>query len=265
MKKNLPVIVGCILFAILLIAACASTNEDKKEGPELDPAKKREAEAARNLGEAYYHQERHSAALKEFLKAEKIDPNDKFLQNDLGLVYKAKKRYDQAIYHFKRALEIDPEYSPARNNLGNAYMAKKDYDAAIIQYREVTEDVLYLTPHYPLTNMGLAYMGKKNYKRAEQYFLEALEIEPNYTNALLGLAKTYIAQGRVPEAIVKLEKAVKRNPESAYIHFELAEAYRTTMDFRRAHAEYETVITLNPDSELADRAKIQADRMKKFY
>ena len=155
--------------------------------------------------------------------------------------------------------------APARNNLGNAYLAKKDWDAAIVQYREVTEDVLYVTPHYPLTNMGLAYIGKENYKRAEQYFLEALHVQPNYPNALLGLAKTYIAQGRLPEAILKLEKAVKKNPESGYIHFELAEAYRTTMQFKRAHAEYETVITLESDSELADRAKIQAGRMKKFY
>ena len=71
MKKNLPVIVACILFAVSMIAACASTNEDKKEGPDIDPVKKKEAEAARNLGEAYYHQQRYSAALKEFLKAEK--------------------------------------------------------------------------------------------------------------------------------------------------------------------------------------------------
>ena len=174
MKKNLPVFAWCILFAVLLIAGCASTN-DKKDS-DIDPAKKKEAEAARNLGEAYYHQQRYSAALKELLRAEEINPHDQFLQNDLGLVYKAKKKYDQAIFHFKRALEIDPEYSPARNNLGNAYLAKKEYDMAIIQYREVAEDVLYATPHYPLTNMGLAYMEKKNYRRAEQSFLEALEI-----------------------------------------------------------------------------------------
>ena len=265
MKKNFLVFAGSVLIAVFLLAACTTTNDAKKAGADIDPAKKKEAEAARDLGEAYYHQRRYSAALKEFIKAEEINPNDHFLQNDLGLVYKAKKKYDLAITHFKRALELEPEYSPARNNLGNAYMAKKDWDTAISQYREVTEDVLYLTPHYPLTNMGLAYMGKKNYKRAEQYFLEALQLQPNYPNALVGLAKTYMAQGRVPEAILKLEKAVKRNPESGYIHFELAEAYRTTMEFKKAHAEYETVITLEPDSELADRAKIQAERMKKFY
>jgi type IV pilus biogenesis/stability protein PilW len=265
MKKNLPVFAGCILLVAVLIAACAASNTDKETTAAIDPAKKKEAVAARNLGEAYYHQRNYTAALREFIKAEQINPNDHLLQNDLGLVYKTKKKYDLAIAYFKKALEIRPSYTPARNNLGQAYLAKKDWDAAIVQYKQAIEDVLYMTPHYPFTNLGLAYYEKKDYKRSEYYFLEALDVQPNYPNALLGLAKTYIAMGRLPEAILKLEKAVKTNPDSAFVHFELGEAYRTAMEFKKAHAEYESVITLEPDSELSDRAKIQAERMRKFY
>ena len=221
-----------------------------------------QAEAARNLGEAYLREGNYTSALRELLKAEAMAPTDYFLQNDLGLVYYYKGQSDLAIGHFQKALEIKDDYGPARNNLGNAYAEKKEWDKAIEQYKIVTSDLLYATPQFPYSNLGMAYYHKKEYGLAEKYFLESLKIAPDFDRALYGLAQTYIATGRVQEAVEKLEKAVEINPGSAALLFELAKAYTLKRDYRRAYDAYLRIVQQNPDSPLADKALIEARRIK---
>ncbi len=242
---------------ILLISSFTScSNKENLERQQM------QAEAARNLGEAYLRQGNYTAALRQLLKAEEMAPNDYFLQDDLGLAYYYKGQPDQAIVHFKKALEIKDDYAPARNNLGNAYAEKKEWDKAIEQYKIVTSDLLYVTPQFPYSNLGMAYYHKKEYGLAEKYFLESLKIVPDFDRALYGLSLTYIATGRVPEAVEKLEKAVEKKPDSAALLFELAQAYTLKRDYPKAYDAYLRVVQLNPDSPLADKALIAAKKIK---
>ncbi|MCK5784084.1 MAG: tetratricopeptide repeat protein, partial [Desulfobacterales bacterium] len=110
MKRN-PGICLLILLLSICLAACASFQQEM--------ADKQRAEAIRDLGEAYLGQGAHTRALREFLKADRIYPEDPYLQNDLALAYMAKGSLDLSIKHFKKALELSPDYSPARNNLGS--------------------------------------------------------------------------------------------------------------------------------------------------
>ena len=123
--------------------------------------RKQQGEAARNLGEVYFVQENYTEALKEFLKAESLYPDDPFLQNDLGLTYKAKKKPELAITHFKKALALKPDYAPAKNNLGTVYLDIGEWDEAIKYFKEVAGNLVYASPHVPLSNLGWAYYNKK--------------------------------------------------------------------------------------------------------
>ena len=192
------------MFLVFFLVSCAANLEVRKN----------QEEASRNLGEAYMGQGDYTAALREFLKAEKLYSKDPYLQNDLGLVYMAKAKPDIAIDHFKKALEIKPDYTPAKNNLGTAYLAKRKWDDAISCFKEITGDLLYATPHYPLSNLGWAYYNKKEYGLAEKYYKDALKIEPEFAIALSGLGKTYIAMGRISEAVATLEKVIELAPDS---------------------------------------------------
>ena len=194
MRRILLVGAVCVLLAGL-IAACTTTQNVAEQ--------KSQAEAIRNLGEAYLRQGKYRAALKQLKKAEELYPNDHILQDDLGLAYLYLKDSDQAIFHFKKALAIKSDYTPARNNLGNAYAEKKEWEKAIEQYKAVTQDLLYGTPQFPLSNLGIVYYELQEYELSAQYFLKALNIKPDFIQALYGLAKTYIAMGRVPDAISK--------------------------------------------------------------
>ncbi len=253
MKKIWLVAASCI-FLVSFVSAC-STNENLAK-------QKEQAEASKNLGEAYLRQGNYTAALKELLKAEKLSPDDYYVQNDLGLAYYYKGQSDQAVPYFKKALAIKDDYAPARNNLGNAYAEMKEWDKAIEQYKIVTSDLLYATPQFPYSNLGVVYFHKKEYRLSEKYFLQALKIAPKFDRALYGLSQTYIATGRISEAVEKLEKAVEVSPDSAGIRFELAKAYILKRDYRRAYGAFIMVVQLDPDSPLADAALQEAERIK---
>jgi len=241
------------IFGIILVfgylGACAPSQE----------ARKKESEAIRSIGEAYMIQGNYTQALGKLLEAEKIYADDHILQNYLGLTYLNKDQVDLAIEHFKRAVQLKPGYAPAYNNLGTAYLRENDWDRAIKIFEAVSKDLLYATPHYPLTNLGYAYYNKRDFGQAETYYRKALEIEPHYINALLGLGRTYIAALKIQDAIQTLETARKFYPTSAEVYFELATAFKLSGQYREAVWAYGKVVDIQSEGPLAAQAK---DEMK---
>jgi type IV pilus assembly protein PilF len=253
MKTNRLFYAAFLVFLIHIIS-CATDYELKKQG-----------EATRLVGEAYMSQGDDTAALNELLKAEKIYSKDPHLHNDLGLVYMSKDKLDLAINHFKRAIELKPDYAPARNNLGTAYLAKKDWDSAITCFKEVTKDLLYATPHYPLSNLGWAYYNKNDFKAAEQYYKEALKIEPNFSVALHGLGLTYHANGKGAEAAGYIEKAIRYSTMRPELYMDLARAYVLLKEYTKAVVTYNKVIEIAPESLMAIEAKKEIAIIQKEY
>jgi type IV pilus assembly protein PilF len=254
MKRNLVIWIACVVL-MMFVASCKTTDNE---------ANKKEAKATRRLGEAYLHQGNYAAAMKEFRKAEKKYPDDHILQYDLGLLYYRREKFDEAIVHYKKALEISPDFGPAMNSLANAYAGKKDWDQAILYYKKVVNDMLYATPYFAYAGLGNAYYYKGNLERSEKYYLKALSIKPDFVTALQGLSETYLAMGRIPEAVEKLEKAVRLLPENAALHFQLARAYRLALAFKKSYRSYLKVIQLAPESPLAEQAEEEAIEVKKL-
>ena len=254
MKKIWLVGAGCIL-AVCLLLACTSKNVEKQK-------QIYQAQKYRELGELLFKEGKYTSALKEFLKAEALNPDDYFLQNDFGLTYYYKGKPDLAIPRFKKALALKDDYSPARNNLGNAYAEKREWDKAIEQYKMVTADLLYGTPQYPLSNLGFAYYEKNEYRLAEKYFLEALDVQKDFSAALYGLGKTYMAMGRGIDAVTRLERAAKISPDTPRVHFELGKAYAMNREYKKAYDAYQEVVRLDPGSQLADSALKEAQKIK---
>ncbi|MDY6791920.1 MAG: tetratricopeptide repeat protein [Thermodesulfobacteriota bacterium] len=271
MKKKQPIWPGYLLLIIFFMVSCS--------GAQL---RKEQAEASRKIGEAYLKDKNYTYALRELLKAEEIYPDDHLLQNYLGIAYRLKGKPDLAINHFKKALKLKHDYAPARNNLGAAYFDKKDWDSAIACYKEVAENLLYGTPHYPLYNLGRAYYEKKEYKLSEKFFLAAIEKRPNYFDALHGLGQTYIAMGRISEAVAALESIVKQTPKFANenvnlsmnyrltakykfakVYFDLGGAYRLQHKYRKAYSAYNKVINLVPETSLAVEAEKEIKSLKR--
>ncbi|MCP4745860.1 MAG: tetratricopeptide repeat protein [Desulfobacteraceae bacterium] len=243
-----------VMTILLTLTACGGQTSNRKA--EL-------AEAKREIGEAYMRQGDYTAALRELLATHQLNPDDPFVHNDLGLCYMAKKRMPEAIIHFKKAVELNPKYAPARNNLGSAYLTIKKWDLAIQTFKEITNDLLYANPHYPLSNLGLAYYNKGDYRMAMRYYKEALKIEPEFVLALRGVGRTYLATNQSSLALRYLEKAVKRAPKVAEIHYDLAQAHLMQGNTAKAKFSYESVIDLAPmDSPIAMQSKQQLSHLR---
>jgi tetratricopeptide (TPR) repeat protein len=255
MKRNILIWIGC---TVLLMAFSSCVTQDKE-------TTEKEANAYRRVGEAYLQQGNYPAALKEFRKAEAKNPNDHLLHYDLGLVYFRLGEFDEAIGYYKKALELSPNYGPAMNSLGNAYAGKEDWDQAIFYYKKVTKDVFYATPHIAYSNLGNAYYYKGDLQSSEKYYLEALDSKPDFIAALAGLSQTYIAMGRIPEAVAKLEKAVRIAPNNAVLHFQLGKAYQLALEFEKAYRSYQQVVRLAPDSAVADQAEKAGREVKELF
>lgn len=250
------------LAAAAALSACAAGGARPPAGePEGGSKNLAAAEATRNVGEAFLVEGNLIGALREFKKAEALNPDDPITQYNLGLVYYYRERYDLAIQHLERVLQLRPNYAPAHNTLGNVYAARQEWAKAIAAYERVIEDAFYATPFFPLSNMGLAYYHQKEYGMAEKHFLEALKLKPDFVNALAGLGMTYNATGRYAQAAGRLETALKKEPKSPHLHFELGRAYAGLGETEKARAAFARVVELAPGTPLAADAQAQARRL----
>lgn len=250
-----PSVLLSLILALICLSGCAA-NQRKNVA---DSARK--GQAARNLGEAFMGEGNYRAALREFIKARNLNPDDPYLHNDMGLSYLAMKRPDKAVTHFKKALALNPSFAAAKNNLGTAYLAQENWDAAIATFKELSENLLYATPHYPLTNMGWAYFNKGAYSEARAYYEKALKAKPNYPIAMRGLGRTHLKMGNHQKAIEILKETVQVAPRFMQAHLDLARAYRLSNERENALNIYRRVMEMAPKSEAAEQAQKEAGLM----
>jgi Tfp pilus assembly protein PilF len=236
--------------------------------------KQKMALTARDLGEKIMLDGDFPRAIKELNRATKLNPNDPVTHNYLGLSYRASAKnthnstsknnfLNLAVKHYKMALDLDPDYSIARNNLGNVYIDQKKWDDAIDCYKEVTKDLEYTPPYYPLSNLGWAYYNKKEYDTAEKYYLDALNLEPKFLLAMLGLGRTYLSMGKTSDALGVLEKTAEVYPKTPEVYLDLANAYKASKNNQKALDAYRKVIQLAPKTVLAFKANKEINKLSR--
>ncbi|PWB72400.1 hypothetical protein C3F09_06655 [candidate division GN15 bacterium] len=120
------------------------------------------------------------------------------LLTDSGQIAPAKKLLD-------RVITLRPASADAWGNLGRCYSLEGHYDSALECFR-----VSYGLNPYGYTcmyNIGQVYYNLKQYDRAIEWFKDAIELEPNFVPALIGLSLSYREANRLElysEAILRL-------------------------------------------------------------
>lgn len=175
----------------------------------------------------------------------------------------------------------------------------KNYDLAIQKFEEAAAAVPTCFDCY--YNIGFAHTQKKDEKGAEAAWLKAVEIKPDYADALNALSTLYNNQkrfdeasamsakaaaagvlggtgnadaiynqgiilwnqGKIPEAKVKFEEALKANPDHAEANFQFGMALLNEGSVAGAIASFEKYLQLAPNGQFAAQAKGMLAQLKK--
>ena len=149
------------------------------------------------------------------------DARDLLLEEDLlfmpiQVLGAASKAIDEA-------LKKRPEYAPAHNALGEVYLLQAE--------TFVSDPARKITSH--------------TFAEAEGKFTQALQIDPQYVDAMVNLSKAYSGQQRYDQAVQQLNQALTLAPDRADLHAQLARAYVGLEEFDRAKEEASAAIQLD--------------------
>lgn len=258
MLRQRITVLGVICFVFLLSACVANQEKNRKI-----------AKGHREVGLAYLSDGNSTFALRELLQAVELNPDDYMTQYGLGIAYMSKGALDLAIVHFEKSIELKPDYSPATNSLGAAYMKNGQWDDAIRTFKQLTTNLLYSTPHFPLYNIGRCYYLKKDYEASEVYYKKALKYyndgftkDFTYIRILRALAQTYRSMAQVDKAEEFLLRATKYAPNLAPLYLDLARINVQQGRYRIALDNYQKVINLNPDGNFGIEARAESNALK---
>ncbi len=216
-------------------------------------------------GISLYDAGRYPEALKELLRAYKLNPHSAPIANALGLAYHARGRSDLGIKYLKESLEIDPGYTEARNNLVRIYIDIKSYKSAQEELAQVKKDLTYPALDRVYMNEGLLYFEQSEFDRALTPFSKAIEYARDNCSAHHYYGKTLFELKRYKDAADALDKAITfcQSTGSDEPHYLSALAHYRAGDKRKAAVRFEELIQLYPNGAHYDKSKALLELVKK--
>jgi len=175
------------------------------------------------IGRLFLTQNNLVRAGEEFELAAKLDPNNKWYWTPLADVQTSKHEYKNAIktYDKLRKLEPnDPTYILTQASLLLHTGKTKDAIKAFDDY----ESLVGLSPEVSLKRYQY-FIGGEAYDKAVVEIESLIEAYPNEPQYYSHLADLYKAQGKTQKALEVYAKALKVDPENAYIQLSLAEYF----------------------------------------
>ena len=218
---------------VALLGACA---------PVASQPSKQQADVHYTLGISHLQANSPTLALKEFLRAAEIDPENSDIQVALAQAYQLKKSYQNAERHYLRALQLaegDPRY---QNNLASLYLDMGQWDKAIDYFDKASANLLFLNSHVALTGKGYAYYRKGDYSSALASYQEALAIAPLYAPAHFYKSEVYRALEQPDLYRKSLERAIELAPQYVQARYELGILLLKEQQKERALKEFRTVV-----------------------
>lgn len=174
-----------LMLLLLALTACNTTGGTRPEYVAPDP---KAAEINMRLGLNYMQRGDYAIALDKLQKALKQNPNLPSAHNTIALLYQRLGENDKAEAHFLEAVERAPEYSEAQNNFGVFLCQQGRYEDAEVRFLKAVENPLYNSKAMALENAGLCINRVPDPEKAESYFREALQLQPDLSKSLLQMA-----------------------------------------------------------------------------
>ncbi len=215
------------------------------------------------------------SALASFQKADKFDHSDVYLQGqtearlaranliatEIGkakdasssdpLVKSFADTVNNALLDARAAMSYDPtdyynRISEARvSELATNLKMQNAYDNAVVAYT----NAINLNPKNPAIYLNLAKLQINQNKLADSLKTigAALQVKPNYLDAVFLLSQVYAANGDLANAIIAAKFAVQLNPQNAQVYFQLGLLQYNNKDYAAAVTAFESAVKLQAD------------------
>lgn len=158
----------------------------------------------------------------------KVGEQNAFSKAGAAISKSASKFTDSVKSAFKKKPKNDP---PSVEDFGNTERSRDPDPSLYVAFAHLQEQ-------------------QNNLANAEQQYKKALEKDPKFFDALVGLAHLYEAQGQLAKAHELYVTAVENYPDRAAAHNGLALCLASEGRSAEALAEFEQAIALDPDSKL---------------
>jgi tetratricopeptide (TPR) repeat protein len=216
------------------------------------------AEASVKLATAYSYWGKSQDALKEFERAQKLDPNNPDIYMGLAFLNNTSERYQYAVQYLNEYIKRAPQPGPGYALLSRVYLNMRLYEKAVEAGQKATEampengNVWY--------NLGQAYSyrpGEQFLPQAAQAFERALQTMPDFGPGHFELGRVYSRQRRFPDAISQYREAVRCEPKQGKYHYQLGQLLKQQgepEESQKALREAQTLLPLNQrESQLMDQ------------
>lgn len=205
---------------------------------------------------------------QKLIKAVKMDKQDEYYRSlaELGLVSLSqiaasknipadkatalfKDNFSATVAYAQEAVKLNPADPINWMQLGRVYefaaalKADKADEAALNSYAEALK-VSPLDPSPFIASARLAMQSKK-IDDARKYLQGALNIKPDFADALFMLSQIEVQAGNLKEAILRTEQAASVSPNDFGIFFQLGLLQYQNNNFNAARAAFERVVGLN--------------------
>lgn len=152
------------------------------------------------------------------------------------------ERNDEALSIYREILVLEPEDQLALNNMSAILMDRGDLKKS----RELLEKLIarYPSDSHGWRNLGNNYFLAGDYVRAEFCYLKAVDISPEYTNAILALSEVYLVRRNLEKSAQYLLLAKKKNPADGEVEYGLGRLEAQAGNFSEAVDHLATAVKL---------------------
>lgn len=192
---------------------------------------------------AQYVQSIIAASVNAATLATELSPNNVLNWLSRGSIYKELvpvmgSAGEFAIMSYTRATELESANPYNWTELGKAYLVSA---ASVRELTAAQDSKTASEAHRQYAEM---------LDHAQSAFERAIELRPEYAPAHFQLGMTYDQQGRLNDAIGKMESIAKYNPLDVGVHFQLGTLYlkrNSEGDRERAQEAFESAVKISPD------------------
>lgn len=185
-----------LVLVIALVSACASAPRPQpgdagRTGMDrVSPV--RAADVNTRLGVGYFERGDLQVAIEKLERAIELDPAHVPAYVTLALIQEQLGRAARARRYYREAVSLAPEDGATLNSYAAFLCRQAEYAEADEFFRRAMDDPFYDTLEVAFTNAGSCAIRAGRLGAAEDYLREALEINPEYPDALYHLSRLFL-------------------------------------------------------------------------